>query len=372
MNKIKQVFSHDSDSTGAEHRTDSNIKGAHAVQSDRDRINGTAGPTGVGATGANSGLNTRNENSTTTGAGLNNPEPAPLGGNNAATGATGTHSHDHAHHTGVSSEARQAENKGESLVQHATPPKPGHHHDRSEAVLDELAAGEATHDRQHVAPITHQTHHHHETEEVQRQTEIERHLHHLQHHTQPVVDTQHADVQHHHKLHPVSHIEEKHVNTDADRTAFAGLNKHKDEYTHAGKERTVIDKGEQVKQMDIHHVHHVVQPVIERDTHEYHVHHTTILTHRKVHEAPVVHESVSHESMHLKDFVSGGGDLESKLTHDQAGVLNNGECERKVDGPLESLKEKLHLGSTQSNSVNAAGASAGAGVNTGNRTETTV
>jgi len=361
MNKIKQVFSHDSDSTntaGASTRSDSGIKGSHAVQSDRDRINGTAGPT------VNSDLN--NQDSTgTTGGRLSNPEPAPLGGAGNTSSTTGTNATG-AHHLGVSSEARQAENKGDSLVQHANPPLPGHHHDRSEAVLDERGAADATHDRQHVAPVTHQEHHHHETEEVQRQTEIEKHHHHVQHHVQPVLDTHHADVQHHDQVHPVSHIQEQHVNTDADRTAFAGLNKHQDEYTHAGKERTVVDKGEVVNQHDHHHVHHVVQPIIKRDTHEHHVHHTTIPTHHKVHEAPVVHESVSHEPMHLKDFVSGGGDLKSKLTHDQAGVLNNGECERTTDGPLESLKEKLHLGGTQSSNVKPTGASAGAGVNTGN------
>lgn len=367
MNKIKQVFSHDSDNASV--KSNSEVKGAHAVQSDRNRIDGAA----VGNT--TSGLNTRNEHSTTTGGAatgdrLSNPEPAPLGSNidagrdtHATTGTTGT-----SHHTGgVSSEARQAEAKGEALVQHAAPPKPGHSHDRNDAVLDERAAAEATHDRQHVAPVTHETHHTHEVEEVQRQTEIEKHHHHIQHHVQPVLDTQHAEVQHHEKIHPVSHIEEKHVNTEEDRAAFAGLAKHHDEFKHAGKERTVVDQGEVVNQHDHHHVHHVVQPVIERDTHEHHVHHTVIPTHHKVHEAPVVHESVSHEPMNIKDFVAGGGDLKSRITHEQAGVLNNGECERTVDGPLESLKEKLHLGST-SGAPTATGASAGAGVNTGNRT----
>ena len=42
-------------------------------------------------------------------------------------------------------------------------------------------------------------------------------------------------------------------------------------------------------------------------------------------------------------FVAGGGDLKSKLTHDSAGVLSEGECVRKVDGPAEELMEKLHL-----------------------------
>jgi len=67
--------------------------------------------------------------------------------------------------------------------------------------------------------------------------------------------------------------------------------------------------------------------------------------------------------MALKDFVSGGGDLKSNLTHDKAGVLATGECERDVVGPGEALAEKLHLGHS-SHSAGVA-SSAGAGTTTG-------
>lgn len=48
--------------------------------------------------------------------------------------------------------------------------------------------------------------------------------------------------------------------------------------------------------------------------------------------------------MGIKDFVQGGGDIKSKLTHENAGILREGEgCERSVDGPAEGLLEKLHI-----------------------------
>jgi len=146
---------------------------------------------------------------------------------------------------------------------------------------------------------------------------------------------------------------------------LASLNTAKDTRTEAPSEKVIIDKGEQVHTNTSHHVHHLVQPVIERDTHEHHKTHTgtycslrrapcieidvvvvstVVPVHQETHEAPIVHQSVAHEPMALKDFVSGGGDLKSTVKHD-ASLLNRGEdCERTVDGPAETLKSTLGLG----------------------------
>ena len=127
-----------------------------------------------------------------------------------------------------------------------------------------------------------------------------------------------------------------------------------------------------------------MQPVIERDVHEKHVQHTTIPVHQVTHEAPILHESQVHSPMAMKEyvapphlpfsdreeckidedpfvllsFVKGGGDLSSNLTHDKAGVLATGECDREVRGPGEKLAEKLHLGGGNS----AAGTATSSGV----------
>lgn len=43
-------------------------------------------------------------------------------------------------------------------------------------------------------------------------------------------------------------------------------------------------------------------------------------------------------------FLAGGGDLSSKVSHEKAGVLATGDCERDVRGPAETLTQKLGLG----------------------------
>jgi len=55
---------------------------------------------------------------------------------------------------------------------------------------------------------------------------------------------------------------------------LASLNTARDTRTEAPSEKVIIDKGEQVHTNTSHHVHHLVQPVIERDTHEHHKTHT--------------------------------------------------------------------------------------------------
>ncbi|SCV74355.1 BQ2448_6787 [Microbotryum intermedium] len=226
----------------------------------------------------------------------------------------------------------------------APAPSSGHVLPQRDTHLAEQDAQSANHDHKHLAAVTHHTHQKHEVEEVERERHVDRHLHHVQHHVQPVVDTKHDSERHHENVVPTTKIHEKHVNTPADTTQFAGLNKHQDQYQEAPVDHVVVDKGEKVHEETHHHVHHVIQPVIERDTHEHHV-----PIHHETHEAPIVHRSVEHQPMKLSDFVAGGGDIKSTLNHESAGVLHTQEdsCKRTTDGPLESLKEKLHLDSSK-------------------------
>ena len=62
----------------------------------------------------------------------------------------------------------------------------------------------------------HETVHHHETEEVLRQKEVDRHVHHVQHHVQPINVTDHQNEIHHERNVPLTNIREKHVATDDD------------------------------------------------------------------------------------------------------------------------------------------------------------
>ncbi|GAA5960001.1 hypothetical protein JCM3765_006131 [Sporobolomyces pararoseus] len=234
---------------------------------------------------------------------------------------------------------------GDKIKEHAHPPAHHHKQPTQDGLLNENDAKAAIHDHQHLAPVTHETHQRHEVEEVERQREVDRHVHHVQHHVQPVLDTQHGTEEHHQKIHPETKIKERHVATDEDKNMLASLNTHRDERREGPSEKTVIDKGEKVTTNTSHHVHHLVQPVIERDTHEHHRTHTVVPIKQETHEAPIVHQSVAHEPMHLKDFVAGGGDLKSNVKHDHSLLSRGEDCERTVDGPAEKLKETLGLGS---------------------------
>lgn len=98
--------------------------------------------------------------------------------------------------------------------------------------------------------------HIHEVEEVERHRVVDRHVHHVQHHVQPLLDERHLEVVHSFREVPVTHVEENHASTDEDRRLLARLNAQSvSSYTVVPHERTRIDKGEtQVTENVVHHV----------------------------------------------------------------------------------------------------------------------
>ncbi|KZO94038.1 hypothetical protein CALVIDRAFT_232704 [Calocera viscosa TUFC12733] len=225
----------------------------------------------------------------------------------------------------------------------------GHQPMEGEAVPDRLDAGAQNvhHDAIHLGHKTHERVLHPEVEEVSRQREHERHVHHVQHHVQPVLHQEQAEEVHHQRGVPVTRIHEKHVNEDeGDRTAFLGLGaKHEDRLEHMPAERRVVDAGETVNETVHHHVHNVIQPIVQKETTAPTRIHTTVPLHHVVHEAPIVHSSIAHEPMAREDFLSQGGKLGEGLTHNAAGDrLLGGECERQVDGDGERMLGQWGIG----------------------------
>jgi len=169
----------------------------------------------------------------------------------------------------------------------------------------------------------------------------------VQHHVQPVLDREEIDEQHHQRNVPVTRIHEKHVNEDeGDRNAYLALGQnHKDTVQHVQGERQVVDAGETVNETVHHHVHNVIQPIIEKETIAPTRIHTTVPLHHTVHEAPIVHSSIAHEPMARDAFLQQGGKLGEKLTHEStADRLLGGDCERTVDGEGETMLQKMGIG----------------------------
>lgn len=125
------------------------------------------------------------------------------------------------------------------------------------------------------APITHNVIKHEEIEEITRKKEHDRHFHYVQHHIQPVHDKEVLEEVHHTQEAPVTAIHENITATAEDAAAYESLGaQFKDEVIHVPVEKKVIDHGEKVLVREHRHVHHVVQPVIEKETHERHRIHT--------------------------------------------------------------------------------------------------
>lgn len=197
-----------------------------------------------------------------------------------------------------------------------------------------VAAGNVDQDVQHLAPVTHETLHRQEIEELHREREHHIHQHHIQHHVQPVLDSIQLAEQMHTRVVPATTIREVHANTDKDAALLRSVaGAPKDTYTQAPIERSVIDKGETVREIVHHHIHNIVQPIIEKDVYEYHRIRTTVPTTQITHEAPIVHESTAHQPIRKEDFVKGGGVLTSETRSvEDAGLLNLGSHQRSVEG----------------------------------------
>ncbi|POY74789.1 hypothetical protein BMF94_2062 [Rhodotorula taiwanensis] len=326
MDKIKQVFSHDSTKKEEHHHNaaagTTTAPPTRSSAGDREQV---VAPTESRAATAETTAPVSNT-APTSDTGLTGARR-----DETASGVSGlkTHEHEHGAH-------------GAHLKEVAKPPAHQHQHPREDGILDVEQAKHAQHDHQHLAPVTHERHHVHEVEEVERQREVDRNIHHVQHHVQPVLDEQHGAETVQQKVVPQTEVRENHVATDEDKAQFASLATARDEFAEGPREKTIIDKGEKVVEHDHHHVHHVVQPVIERDVHEHNRIKTTIPVHQTIDDAPIVHQSVQHEPLKLDQFVAGGGDINSTLKHDGS-LLERGQCERTVDGPAESMTEALGL-----------------------------
>ncbi|KAG5643860.1 hypothetical protein DXG03_009544 [Asterophora parasitica] len=141
----------------------------------------------------------------------------------------------------------------------------------------DLDASSTINTTEHLKPVTHQHIRHIETEEVTRHVDHERHVHHIQHHTQPVTIREVLPERHHERARPMTTIMEHHANSQAELAEFdAQLGKDRDTVEHDEKEYRVIDKGTKVHETIIRHIHHVIQPVLEKETIDQHRVYTSI------------------------------------------------------------------------------------------------
>ncbi|KAG5340708.1 hypothetical protein C0989_000588 [Termitomyces sp. Mn162] len=198
----------------------------------------------------------------------------------------------------------------------------------------------ATNESHQISPSIHGNVSQRDIEEVSREKEHDQNVDRIQDHAQPITDKNLKDEVHHDKIHPVANVRET---PDEVSILYGQTHQHRDSREEGSHKRTVIDKGESVNEREIHHVHHVVQPVINKETIEQHRIHTIIPIHQITHEAPVVHKSQIHTPVSMEHFAQKGGQIAGGLTCDQIGstVLRSGECTRDVDGEGENIAREL-------------------------------
>ncbi|KAF9447644.1 hypothetical protein P691DRAFT_671079 [Macrolepiota fuliginosa MF-IS2] len=195
--------------------------------------------------------------------------------------------------------------------------------------------------------VLHERVRHVETEEVKRVLERDRHIHHVQHHIQPVIAREFLPEETREIVHPLTNVLEIHANKGEDTTFFdTQVHEHRDTLVHGEKERMILDKGVTVKEHVHHHVHHIIQPIIEKETIQRRSTSTVIPIHEVTHEAPVVHSSQTHDPVPIEHFLERGGRLRDAIGPDEVGsrVLHSGTCSREIDGVADTLAKELKLG----------------------------
>ncbi|GAA5887838.1 hypothetical protein JCM16303_007354 [Sporobolomyces ruberrimus] len=168
-----------------------------------------------------------------------------------------------------SSGGRLSEGQRLKVVETAKAPH-AHPGREKDSVLSEEDAKNAEHDHKYLEPVVHERIHRHHVEEIETHRSVQRHVHHIQHHIQPIVDEQHSEEVHLFREVPVTSIKENHAMSAEDKALFERLNIGAGTTTIIPHEKVVVNKGETMRtETIIHHVHHIVQPIWQRDLHEY-------------------------------------------------------------------------------------------------------
>jgi len=160
------------------------------------------------------------------------------------------------------------------------------------------------------APVTQEAIKPHQHEQVT--TALDKEVHQDHHHTtiQPLAHREVLPEQHHHNLAPVQHKEfhhgdEQQTKATLDREAAQFRDTSETHSTTHSAETAPTVTGERIH----HHVHEHVQPVIQKETIQPNVIHTTVPIHETHHAAAVHHGSSTLPTKTLEEFTSERGGL---------------------------------------------------------------
>lgn len=163
-----------------------------------------------------------------------------------------------------------------------------------------------------VAPaVTHETVQKQRHEEVG--TAVDREVHQDHYHTsvQPVMDREVRPEHHESRVAPVQHREFR--DNDQDAAVRSRIEAEASRFQNTREEGpttvTRADAPAEIGEHRHHHLHETIQPVIQRETIEQEVVHTTVPVHEVHHEGAKVHSTSQLPAVSMGDFKSHGGTL---------------------------------------------------------------
>lgn len=186
--------------------------------------------------------------------------------------------------------------------------------DKVKAALTDFTSKSGHHDttvHETVAPaVTHETIKPHQHEEINTAVDKEVHQDHYHHTVQPVQDREVLPERHEAKLGAVQHREFDHRDHESTKRNLAQQQaQFKDERVIEGttKSQSVAPTigGEHVH----HHIHETIQPVVQKETIQPNVIHTTVPIHEVHHNAATHHGTTALPTMTMDQFKQKGGVL---------------------------------------------------------------
>ncbi|KAG6882778.1 hypothetical protein C0993_009189 [Termitomyces sp. T159_Od127] len=159
----------------------------------------------------------------------------------------------------------------------------------------------------------------------------------------PVIVREVIEEKHHEKVHPSTTVLERHVNNADDLKALdAQVKQHGNTKEYLEPEHSIIDRGSMIKENVHHHIHHVVQPVFEKDTTDNHCTYTSIPIKETVHDLTSDSQSINE--------INGKENSEGK----QTGIISGAQLVRSPSIHCKGCKchEMDKLGETFEKNVN--------------------
>jgi len=145
-------------------------------------------------------------------------------------------------------------------------------------------------------------------EDITTAIDREVHQHHHQIHVQPIQDQVVLEEKHHHNIIPIEHKQHHHGKTAEVEQTLLSQGKFRDEREVMPVESTsgsTTVVGEHVH----HHIHDIIQPVVERETIQPHVVHTTVPIHERIEHEPQIHKGNVLPAMSMDEFTRAGHSL---------------------------------------------------------------